>query len=30
LNFGVSASSGTGTEIETLLAVERRLNCAFA
>lgn len=27
---GVSASSGTGMEISTLLAVERRLNCALA
>jgi hypothetical protein len=27
---GESASSGTGTMISTLLAVERRLNCAFA
>ena len=27
LNFGESASGGTGTMISTLLAVERRLNC---
>ena len=27
---GESASSGTGTRISTLLAVERRLNCARA
>ena len=29
LNFGVSASSGTGTQTSTLLAVLRRLNCAL-
>jgi hypothetical protein len=29
-NRGESASSGTGTRISTLLAVLRRLNCAFA
>lgn len=27
LNFGLSASSGTGTYISTLFAVDRRLNC---
>lgn len=30
LNFGESASDGTGIMISTLLAVERRLNCDFA
>ena len=29
LNFGVSASSGTGTKISTLFAVLRLLNCAL-
>lgn len=30
LKRGESASSGTGTRISTLLAVDRRLNCARA
>ena len=30
LNFGVSASAGTGIKISTLLAVERLLNCPLA
>lgn len=30
LNFGESASPGTGIMISTLLAVDRRLNCDFA
>jgi len=30
LNLGVSASGGTGTNMQTSLAVERLLNCARA
>ena len=30
LNFGVSASAGTGMTISTLFAVDRRLNWLFA
>jgi len=30
LNLGESASTGTGTMISTLLAVDRRLNCDLA
>jgi len=30
LNFGESASLGTGTTISTLFAVDLRLNCDFA